>query len=94
MAFSSNTLAKLTANSNPDIMNVFAYQSADTAATVNTANYFLTAYANYGLKAGDLILAYLDTGGTPQSYIFTVNSASSAAVDVTDGLAVGTTDTD
>ena len=94
MAYSASSLGKLSANANPDIPNVFMYASADTAATVNTANYFLTAFADFGLKAGDWILAHLDTGGTPQNYVMTVNSASASAVDVTDGLAVGTTDTD
>lgn len=68
------------------------YKSADTAATANTSGYFnaIAAYAH----VGDFILGWMDTGGTPQGYIFNINSISGGVVDVTDGLAIGTTDSD
>lgn len=71
---------------------IHTYKSTDTAATLNTAGYF-NAIAAF-LRVGDFILAYLDTGGTPQGYTFCVNSNAAGVVDVTDGLAVGTTDSD
>lgn len=94
MAFTASSFAKLSANANPDIPNVFVYSSADTVATVNTADYFLNAYADFGLKVGDMVLAHLDTGGTPQAYLLTINAASATSVDVADGTALGTTDSD
>jgi hypothetical protein len=68
------------------------YVTADTSATLNTAGYFNSIVGQ--LRVGDFIFAYCDTGGTPQGYVFCVNSNSGTAVDVTDGLAIGTTDTD
>lgn len=71
---------------------VHSYKSTDTAATVNTAGYFNDVSDE--VRVGDFILAYLDTGGTPQGYIFAVASNSGGVVDVPDGLALGTTDSD
>jgi hypothetical protein len=68
------------------------YKSTDTVATVNTAGYFNSIAAR--VRVGDFVLAYLDTGGTPQGYLLAINANSGTVVDVTDGLAVGTTDTD
>jgi hypothetical protein len=71
---------------------IHTYKSTDTAATMNTSGYFNTV-AN-DVRVGDLIYVYADTGGTPQGYFLAINSNSSGVVDVTDGLAVGTTDSD
>lgn len=71
---------------------LFSYKSADTAATVNTAGYFNDVSSM--VEVGDFILAYLDTGGTPQGYLLTINANASGVVDVADGLALGVTDTD
>jgi hypothetical protein len=78
--------------SNSDVPTLWTYKTADTAATINTAGYFNAAAAD--LTVGDFILVYADTGGTPQGYIFSVNANSGTVVDVTDGLAIGTTDSD
>lgn len=71
---------------------LWTYKSADTVAAVNTAGYFNDV--SDLLTVGDNIYAYLDTGGAPQAYNLTVNANSGGVVDITDGLAVGTTDTD
>ena len=71
--------------------SIHKYKTTDTAATINTAGYF-NALAKE-VRVGDLIYAYADTGGTPQGYFFAVNANSGTVVDVTDGLAIGTTDT-
>lgn len=68
------------------------YKSTDTLATVNTVGYFNEIASE--VRVGDFIFAYLDTGGTPQGYVINVNANSGTVVDVADGLAVGTTDTD
>lgn len=90
MAFDkTNWRSGLTGSNAPAI---HTYKSADTAATVNTAGYFNDVYNEVAL--GDIIYAFLDTGGTPQGYWLAINGRASSVVDVTDGLAVGTTDTD
>lgn len=71
---------------------IHTYKTTDTAATINTSGYF-NDIANQ-VRVGDLIYAFADTGGTPQGYMFTINSNSSGVVDVTDGTALGTTDSD
>lgn len=72
--------------------SVHCYKSADTIATINTAGYF-NGLVNE-LKVGDAIMIFADTGGTPQCYWAWVNSNDGTAVDIADGLAFGTTDTD
>lgn len=92
MAFARSTMAMASGHQNGNIPRVWTYTSTDTAATVNTASYFDDMVNE--LNVGDFIMAYLDTGGTPQGYIFCVNSNDGTNVDVTDGLAIGTTDSD
>lgn len=72
--------------------SVHTYKTTDTAATINTSGYFNSVAAE--VRVGDLIYAYADTGGTPQGYFFAINSNASGVVDVTDGLAIGTMDSD
>ncbi len=73
-----------------------AYKSADLATAVRVEGYF-NDVADL-LIVGDCIYAFLDTGGTPQPYLFWVTSitgsGSAAVVDVNDGLALGTTNSD
>ncbi|MBW8268288.1 hypothetical protein [Caldovatus aquaticus] len=56
------------------------YTSDDTHATVSGAGYFSALYQR--LNPGDIILAALDLGGTPQlrAYIVTASSASSVSI--------------
>jgi hypothetical protein len=71
---------------------IHAYKSTDTIATINTAGYFNAVSAE--VSVGDAIHIFADTGGTPQGYLATINSNTGGVVDITDGLAFGTTDTD
>lgn len=71
---------------------IWTYETTDTKATVNTADYFLGAIND--IKKWDFILATCDTGGTPTPVIFWVNANTGSSIDVADGLDVGTTDTD
>lgn len=92
MAYTHPGLARLSCSGNSSYPTLWAYTSADTVADVNTAGYFDDAAAD--LSVGDVIMAYLDTGGTPQVYLLWVNANDGTTVDVADGLALGTTDTD
>jgi hypothetical protein len=69
---------------------LWTYTSADAIATVNTSGYFNSAASL--LKVGDLIYVF-DTTNTLGHLVF-VNANSGTVVDVTDGLAVTSTDTD
>jgi hypothetical protein len=68
------------------------YTTADTAATVDTAGYFDDAASM--LRAGDMILANVDSGGGVKGGIFIVTGNAGGVVDVDDMTAVGGTDTD
>ena len=68
------------------------YESADAATLVRVAGYFTNGYA-LGMRAGDTVTV-VDTDTSYTTTIHTVNAASSSSVDLTDGLAVGTTDSD
>lgn len=92
MAYTHPGLVRMSAHANSNFPTLWGYKSADTVATVNTAGYFNAAAAD--LKVGDVIMATLDTGGTPQVYFLHVDANDGTTVDVRDGLAVGTTDTD
>jgi len=71
---------------------IHRYKTVDTQATVNTAGYFNLVAGETAV--GDQIYAFCDTGGTPQGYWLTINANDGNTVDTTDGLAIGTTDTD
>lgn len=72
---------------------VFAhYITADAIADVNTADYFLSAITMLPLHS--LIWVTSSTGTTAVHHLVYVNSNTGSAIDVTDGLAVTSTDTD
>lgn len=68
------------------------YATTDAAASVDTAGYFNNAADM--LRVGDMILANVDTAGTPAAGIFLVNANASGTVDVADLTSVGGSDTD
>ena len=69
------------------------YESADAIATVNTDAYISNGY-KLGMRNGDTVIVR-DTA-TPTTSFCTVNgaSATTGAVDLTDGTAVSQTDSD
>jgi hypothetical protein len=71
---------------------IHSYVTTDTQATVNTVGYFNAIAAE--VRVGDLIYAWTDSAGTPAGFFFAINQDNGTTVDVTDGLALGTTDTD
>jgi hypothetical protein len=89
MAFQSKNLSVLAyANG----FTLWHYTTADAAGDVDTQGYFNGA--GDMLRTGDMLLANLDTGGTPAAGLFLVNASGPGAVDVADLTAVGAADTD
>tara|TARA_A200000159_G_C7324331_1_gene340246 strand:- start:425 stop:703 length:279 start_codon:yes stop_codon:yes gene_type:complete len=92
MAINKNKLVLISQNGVPGAPKIWIYTTADTVATVNTADYFLTA--NDILSVNDMIFVVSSTGGTPVHTINIVNAVSSTTVDVSDGLVITATDSD
>ncbi len=89
MAYQSKDLSVLAyANG----FTLWHYTTVDTAAVVDTEDYFNDA--SHMLRVGDMIMANVDTDGTPAAGIFLVNANAAGVVDVADITAVGGTDTD
>ena len=89
MAFESKNLSVL-AYSNG--FTLWHYTTVDTAADVDTSGYFNDAADM--LRTGDMVMANVDTDGTPGAGIFLVASSASSVVDLADITAVGGTNTD
>lgn len=68
------------------------YTTGDTAAAVDSAGYFNDATDM--LRVGDIIVANVDTDGSPAAGLFLVNANASGTVDVADMTQVGGTDSD
>lgn len=64
----------------------------DTAATVDTADYFLTMIDD--IQLGDLIFAHVDKDGTPGFGVFACTGNNGTAIDVADLINFAGTDTD
>ncbi|MCH7936864.1 MAG: hypothetical protein IH994_07215 [Proteobacteria bacterium] len=89
MAFSSKDLSVLAyANG----FTLWHYTTVDLATDVDTSGYFDDA-ANI-VRVGDMIMANVDTDGTPASGIFLINANAAGVVDVADMTTVGGTDLD
>ncbi|OWK18314.1 hypothetical protein AJ88_03805 [Mesorhizobium amorphae CCBAU 01583] len=71
---------------------IWKYESVDAATLVRVSGYFTNGW-QLGMRVNDIVFV-TDTDSSNATTIHTVNLASAAAVDLTDGLAVGTTDTD
>jgi len=68
------------------------YSTVDTAATVDSSGYFNAA--SDMLRVGDMIVANVDTDGTPGHGMFVVLTNASGVVDLGDMVAFGAVDTD
>jgi len=89
MAYQSKDLSVLAyANG----FTLWHYTTTDTGTDVDTAGYFNPAA--HMVRVDDMILANVDTDGTPASGIFLINANTAGSVDVADMTAVGATDTD
>jgi len=89
MAFESKNLSVL-AYSNG--FTLWHYVTTDVATDVDTSGYFNEA--GDMLRAGDMVMANVDTDGTPGAGIFLVSSATSSVVDLSNITAIGSSDTD
>jgi len=93
MAFDITKLVLSSQHGVPSAPKTWIYTTADTVATANTADYFLTA--SRLLKVNDIIFIVSSTDGTPVHTINIVNSVTiDSAVDVSDGLVITATDSD
>ena len=96
MAFDPKGLSMIATNLggvDPLVVNsLWYYKTTDAQTVVRKDGYFNDAA--HLLRVNDLIFTVTATGGTPAAYIAHVNKNSAGVVDITDGLAVGTTDTD
>ena len=89
MSFKSKDLSVL---SYANGFTLWHYTTDDAAAVVDSAGYFNEAA--HMLCTGDMIMANVDTDGTPAAGIFLVNANAGGTVDVADLTAVGGSDTD
>ena len=93
MAFSRDGLYQIGPGGNGP--RLWMYNTADTIATVNTADYFVVDSESIPeLQLNDVIIVVSSTGGTPVVTITYVNAYSSTSCDVVDGLTVTATDSD
>lgn len=89
MAFNADNLSIM---ARADGTTMWLYKTTDTAATVDTVDYFASAI-NY-INKGDIIFAHVDTGGTPAYGLFVVNQNDGTNIDVADMVSLSATDTD
>jgi hypothetical protein len=71
---------------------MWSYSTTDLATEVRASGYFNTVSSI--VKKGDLIYCHGDTDGTAFYTLYPVVSNASGVVDVSDGTALSTTDTD
>ena len=89
MAYASKDLSVLAyANG----FTLWHFTTIDLAADVDTAAYFNDAADM--LRVGDIIVANVDTDGTPGAGFFLVNANIAGVVDVADMTQIGAVDTD
>lgn len=79
MPFDKSKWAIDGSHANKNIPRIHSYSTTDLASVVDTSGYFDSI--NTELSVGDLIQAYVDTGGTPQMGFFLVSSIVAGVVD-------------
>jgi hypothetical protein len=89
MAFQARNLSVLAyANG----FTLWHYTTVDAATVVDSAGYFDAAAEM--LRVGDIVIANVDTDGTPAAGLFLIKSNTAGVVDAADMTAVGASDTD
>jgi len=89
MAYAASDLIRIGGGSGRAL---WSYTTADAVGTVNTAGYFNSAAAM--LNVYDVIILVSSTGGTPAVSHLYVNANDGSTVDVIDGVAITSTDSD
>lgn len=93
MAYSTDTPPMLISSGLGGAFNLWAYKSTDAATAVRVSGYITNGY-DLGMRAGDLVMV-VDTDASPiVAQMMIVTSATSSAVDLSDGTAIVGTDTD
>lgn len=92
MAYSADGLSLVAGAKAGNSPQIWAYQTADSAATVDTTGYFNSAASL--LKVGDMMYVYSGVGGSPAYGLMIVLSNTGTVVDMSDATALGGTDTD
>ena len=87
MAFSSKDLSVL---AYANVFTLWHYTTVDLAADVYTSGYFDTATDM--VRVSDMVLAHVNTDGTPASGIYLINANAAGVVDAADLTSVGSTD--
>jgi hypothetical protein len=91
MAYAATGFVTVCASKAGNAPSMYLYKTSDTQNDVNTAGYFNDLSSI--LSVGDIIFVY--SSASSGSLVVTyVNSNSSGVVDVTDGTAIGATDSD
>jgi hypothetical protein len=91
MAYAATGFVTVCASKAGNAPSMYLYKTSDTQNDVNTAGYFNDLSSV--LSVGDIIFVY--SSASSGSLVVTyVNSNSSGVVDVTDGTAIGATDSD
>lgn len=89
MAFSQADLTQIAYGNG---FRLWRYKTADTGATVDTVDYFVSAINE--LQLYDVIIATVDTGGTPVTGLYVVSANDGTNIDVDNITQIGGTDTD
>ena len=89
MAYSASGLTLIGGASE---QRLWYYTTADTIATVNTADYFVDAVNM--IQKNDVIICVTSTGGTPVVRHAYCNSNTGTAIDIVNGVAITSTDSD
>ncbi|MEQ8505184.1 MAG: hypothetical protein RIB80_07645 [Rhodospirillales bacterium] len=84
MAYKSKDLSVL---SYANGFTLWHYTTADAATDVDTEGYFNEAA--HMLRTGDIVVANVDTDGTPGAGLFFVSANAGGIVDVNDMTAIG-----
>ena len=89
MAYSAENLSRVAGASG---FSMWHYTTADTIATVNTAGYFNDAVGM--IAVNDYMIIVTSTGGTPVVSHAYCNSNTGSVVDIVNGVAITSTDSD
>lgn len=94
MAYSTSNPPQLVAGGiGGSARRIWFYVSTDAVTAVRVSGYITNGWA-LGMRAGDLVIA-VDSDASPiTQQLMIVTSATSSAVDLSDGTAVTATDTD
>ena len=93
MAYSTSIPPILISQGIGGTLKTFKYSSVDATTLVDASGYFTNGY-DLGMRAGDTVIS-LDNDASPLAQVIhVVSAASSTAVDLSDGVAAGSTNSD